>query len=439
MAVGKVGSFATVEPAIVDFGGMAKSAIDSVKEDRERKRREQEAGRAKKQQLLDKLSVPELEMLNINGVQDQRYDWYKSQVSEFARLKKEEDYNGAQRLIASLESEANAVKQTNAKIKYYTDNEGKLDSDYLKKATDLTVYVDKARVDLIDKGDGEIRYNIYEDDKKTKLLYEAITPFEYVSKIEVPFKFDPTKLAESFSQTFRDDEIETFFEDKGKLGTIKVEDVLKNERILNRIDTKANELVNDNTAMAFYGKTISKFEPRAANYTDEEKEDAKKYWKTILSDAYRKKIDISIQQKRGGGGAGGKDSQFNFGTPELFPNIAGIKNAMYSDIIASGSKKGGIYFSASEDIVGIALNPADGKMYPITAASVGLSTSIGTGDGGTRQGAGTSGRASELRPIETETSRNATLKRIATDKRFKTVKELQENLFGQQGTSVKFN
>lgn len=441
MAVGKVGSFATVEPAIVDFGGMAKSAIDSVKEDRERKRREQEAARAKKQQLLDKLSLPEQQMLNVNGIQDQRYNWYRSQVSEFARLKEEGDYNGAQRLINSLESEANAVKQTNAKLKYYSDNEGKLDPDYLKQVTDLTNSVDKASIDIVDKGDGELRYNIYKDPSKKELLHEAITPFEYISKVEVPFKFDPEKLAESFSQTFRDDEIETFFEDKGKLGTIKVEDVLKNERILNRIDTKANELVNDNTAMAFYGKTISKFEPRAANYTDEEKEDAKKYWKTILSDAYRKKIDISIQQKRGGG-AGGSDVIQPSTTQLIAPISLQQQNAPKVEGLRMNLTQGSkLNTKAGEaTILGVFYDDKNDKLYSIRSEGASASTGVSGKDarGGTSIGAAKTPYLSEdLNEGQTDIS--SLITGLKLNNRAELISLIRQNYKQPQETLVKFN
>ncbi|QMP85964.1 hypothetical protein elemo109A_phanotate90, partial [Flavobacterium phage vB_FspP_elemoA_10-9A] len=268
--VGKVGTYAQVQPIQgPDFGGMVKAEFDKL--DAEKKARAAAKAKAEKdkEDALNKLSLPEQEMLNINGLQDQRYNWYKSKVPEFEALKEAGDYNGMKRLMTSLESEANAVKQTNDKLNKIFANRGIYDETYLRKAEDLVDNIDKANVDIVDKGDGELRYNIYKDAAKTELMYEAITPYEYVTKLEIPLKFDSNKEADSFADTFRLDEIEKEIDTKSKLGTLKTEDLLNNERVLNRIDAKANEFISDNRAMAHFGKTIDKFETRANAFNED--------------------------------------------------------------------------------------------------------------------------------------------------------------------------
>jgi hypothetical protein len=314
--VGKVGTYAQVQPIQgPDFGGMVKAEFDKL--DAEKKARAAAKAKAEKdkEDALNKLSLPEQEMLNINGLQDQRYNWYKSKVPEFEALKEAGDYNGMKRLMTSLESEANAVKQTNDKLNKIFANRGIYDETYLRKAEDLVDNIDKANVDIVDKGDGELRYNIYKDAAKTELMYEAITPYEYVTKLEIPLKFDSNKEADSFADTFRLDEIEKEIDTKSKLGTLKTEDLLNNERVLNRIDAKANEFISDNRAMAHFGKTIDKFETRANAFDEDEKKQAKEYFSSLLKDAYKRKIDLSISQKSGGGG--GKDG-LAVGTPTLW-------------------------------------------------------------------------------------------------------------------------
>ena len=315
--VGKVGTYAQVQPIQgPDFGGMVKAEFDKL--DAEKKARAAAKAKAEKdkEDALNKLSLPEQEMLNINGLQDQRYNWYKSKVPEFEALKEAGDYNGMKRLMTSLESEANAVKQTNDKLNKIFANRGIYDETYLRRAEDLVDNIDKANVDIVDKGDGELRYNIYKDAAKTELMYEAITPYEYVTKLEIPLKFDSNKEADSFADTFRLDEIEKEIDTKSKLGTLKTEDLLNNERVLNRIDAKANEFISDNRAMAHFGKTIDKFETRANAFNEDEKKQAKEYFSLLLKDAYKKKIDWSVSQKSGGGG-GGKDG-LAVGTPTLW-------------------------------------------------------------------------------------------------------------------------
>ncbi|QMP86143.1 hypothetical protein elemo115C_phanotate89 [Flavobacterium phage vB_FspP_elemoA_11-5C] len=314
--VGKVGTYAQVQPIQgPDFGGMVKGEFDKLDAEKKAKAAAKAKADKDKEDALNKLSLPEMEMLNINGLQDQRYNWYKSKVAEFRTLKEANDYNGAQRLMNALESEANAVKQTNDKLNKIFANRGIYDDTYLKKAEDLVDNIDKANVDVVDKGDGELRYNVYKDAAKTELMYEAITPYEYVTKLEVPLKFDSNKEADSFADTFRLDEIEKEIDTKSKLGTVKTEDLLNNERVLNRIDAKANEFINDDRAMAHFGKTIDKFETRANAFDEDEKKQAKEYFSSLLKDAYKRKIDLSISQKSGGGG--GKDG-LAVGTPTLW-------------------------------------------------------------------------------------------------------------------------
>lgn len=316
--VGNIGTYAQVQPIEgPNFGGMVQAQFDKLDAERKAKARAEEEAKAKKQAQLDKLSLPEQEMLNINGLQDQRYNWYKSKVPEFVALKAAGDYNGMQRLITSLETEANAVKQTNSKLKQYYDNRDDYDDDYFRKFEDLTKYVNSGSVDLVDKGDGELRYNIYKDPEKKELLYENITPYEYVSKTDVPLKFDSTKEAGMFAKTFKLDEIDKEIDTKSKYGTVQVKDLMDNDRVLSRINDKAEEYINDDRAMAHFGKRIDKWEARAKNYTEEEKKEAKDYFTKLLKDAYQQELELRISQKSQGRGGSGKDGM-KVGTPTLW-------------------------------------------------------------------------------------------------------------------------
>ena len=316
--VGNVGTYATVQPIEgPNFGGMVQDQFDKLDAERKAKAKAEEEAKAKKQAQLDKLSLPEQEMLNLNGFQAQRYNWLKSQVPKFRELRDKGDYNEAQRLINSLETEANAVKQTNAKLKYYYDNRGDYDDAYFRRFEDMMKYTDSGNIDLVDKGDGEVRYNIYKDPAKTEILYEAITPYEFVSKSDIPLKFDTTKEVELFTKTFKLDEIEQEIDRKASYGTIQAKDLVNNERVLSRIDEKAEEYIDDDRAMAHYGKTINKWSPRAKDYTDKEKEDAKKYFAKLLKDGYEKELDMQISQKSQARGGSGKDGM-KVGTPTLW-------------------------------------------------------------------------------------------------------------------------
>ena len=403
--IGKVGTYAQVQPVQgPDFGGMVKAEFDKLDAERKAKAAAKAKADKEKQDALNKLSLPELEMLNINGLQDQRYNWYKSKVPLFAELKAAGDYNGAQRLMNSLESEANAVKQTNDKLNKIFANRSIYDDTYLKRAEDLVDNIDKANVDIVDKGDGELRYNIYKDAAKTELMYEAITPYEYVTKLEVPLKFDSNKEADSFADTFRLDEIEKEIDTKSKLGTVKTEDLLNNERVLNRIDAKANEFIGDDRAMAHFGKTIDKFETRANAFSEDEKKQAKEYFSTLLKDAYKRKIDLSVSQKRSGGGSKGPNvpqpgspALYQAGTITLEEQDLGNKNitptANQSYTRSFTDPKGNPLVVSSMPLDRILYDKKTGRMYVSLSRSKGVGESLGA------DGQSLSERASEKVPV----------------------------------------
>jgi hypothetical protein len=437
MAIGKVGSFATVQPAIVDFGGMAKGAIDSVKEDRERKRREQEAAKLKRQQDIQKMGgLGGLKSTNVKGFNQGLESIYANMRKEYAQAKEFGDVTKMRELQEEVFSMNNIVDNVVKQHDFYLKNQDKFDIDYFNRATNVLDNIDIANMEVKRGEDGRVRFTVYGDPERTQVLFNEMTPNEIVDSLKIPYKFDSEAMVGGFVKNYVLDDVEKIINDGGIFGTVKDSKLEDNPRVMSAIETKAKELVNDSKAMAWFGKSIGVYESDSRGFTEEQKEKAYEGFVDKLKNAYKTEYDLAIQKKTGGGG---KDDQFNFGTPELFPNVAGIENATYVDIVASGSKKGGIFYSSTEDIVGIALDPRNGQMYPVTAASVGVSSSMGAGDGGVRQGQSTSGRASELKPIETEQNRNATLKRIASSKGFKTVKELQENLFGKQDTTVKFN
>jgi hypothetical protein len=447
--VGNVGTYAQVQPIQgPDFGGMVKVEFDKLDAERKAKAAAKAKADKDKEDALNKLSLPEMEMLNINGLQDQRYNWYKSKVPEFTALKAAGDYNGMQRLITSLESEANAVKQTNAKLNKIFANRGIYDETYLKRAEDLVDNIDKANVNVVDKGDGELRYNIYKDAAKTELMYEAITPYEYVTKLEVPLKFDSNKEADSFADTFRLDEIEKEIDTKSKLGTVKTEDLLNNERVLNRIDAKANEFISDDRAMAHFGKTIDKFETRANAFDEDEKKQAKEYFSTLLKDAYKRKIDLSVSQKRSGGGGGGKDG-LTVGTPTLWesssittekPGSTPGRTSVSTVSITPGKAKSLTISSPTGKTLLVNSMPLDRVLYDSATNKmyIGIafneSSRQGVGNEGSSAGEGVSNKTTKWYPQDsTEFNAFKTVYNSAFGTKLQTIEDFKKALFVDRG------
>ena len=166
--VGKVGTYAQVQPIQgPDFGKMVKDQFDKMDaEDKAAKAAKAKADK-EKQNRLDKLgSYGDLEALNINAFNEKRLEKLKSDKKRFIQLRDEGKINEAQAMKDSLATEANVVKMANATMKDIFENEGKYDPTYVSKAKDLITNLNSANIDLIDKGDGDVKYTIYSDATK---------------------------------------------------------------------------------------------------------------------------------------------------------------------------------------------------------------------------------------------------------------------------------
>lgn len=397
--IGKVGTYATVQPIQgPDFGKMVKDQFDKIDADEKAAKAAKAKADKEKQDKLDKLSLGDQETLNIDGFNQKRFEILAKKKERFAQLKKEGKLNEAQVLIDDLATEGNAVKQANTTMKEIFENEGKYDPTYVSKAKDLITNLNSANIDVVDKGNGDIRYTIYADAEKTQPLEKDITVAQYLNKIRLPYLYEPTKEAKLFASTFKLDEIEKEINTSGKIGTIEAVDLMNSPRVLSRISKRAEDLTKDDRAMAHFGTTIDKFETRANMYTKEEKEAAKEYFEKNFKDAYAEKVDISIQQKRkSGSGSGAED--YNLTTSVL--EVTGKYNMANDNEDASEIemkpnsisfnllKQGGVPVKVEDKSVGeIIYDPSNKKMIFSLASRI--SGSAGASGDGTKSGFGTS-------------------------------------------------
>jgi hypothetical protein len=367
--VGKVGTYAQVQPIQgPDFGKMVKDQFDKMDaEDKAAKAAKAKADK-EKQDRLDKLSLGDQETLNIDAFNVKRFEILAQKRDRFAQLKKEGKLNEAKLLIDDLSTEGNAVKQANATLKEIFDNESKYDPTYVSRAKDLITNLNSANVDIVDKGNGDIRYTIYADPEKKEVLEKEITVAQYLNKIRLPYVYEPTKEAKLFASTFKLDEIEKEIASSGKTGTIETIDLLNNPRVLGRISKRAEDLTKDDRAMAHFGTTIDKFETRANAYTKEEKDAAKAYFEKNFKDAYAEEVNISIDKKSGRGGSGGKDA-IKPGPPALYlpesikPEGAASEPLIGAKTVTISNSSGKTLTVGGMPMDRVLYNPGNGQLY----------------------------------------------------------------------------
>lgn len=318
--VGKVGTYAQVQPIEgPNFGGMVQAQFDKLDAERKAKEAAKAKAEAKKQEELDKLTLPSLKTSNISEMNRQSEEKYKQMYSEYVEKVRAGDINGARQLISSVGTLNNAVQFFNDKYKEVTSAEGKYNSQFLTEFEDVLRNINDANSDIEYKGNGLDVVTIYKDPEKKEVLVKGNLN-EILNSINVPFKFDGDMLNKSvgsFVKTFKPDKIETIINQGHLYGTKSVEDALNDPEINDELRRQAKNMVADRNTRAFYAqeKGMSLFQ--IDNFDETQKKEAEDYFYKTYKDALRREIDLSIAQKSQGRGGSGKDGM-KVGTPTLW-------------------------------------------------------------------------------------------------------------------------
>jgi hypothetical protein len=385
MAVGKVGSFATVQPAIVDFGGMAQGAFDKMRADEERKRREKEARDEKKRQEIERLGgLGFLKSTNIKGFNQGLEEAYKPMVQEYRLAKEAGDTTKMRELQENIFSMNDIVDKVVKQHDFYLKNKDDFDADYFNRAKSVLDNIDIANMDVKRGEDGRVRFTVYGDPERKEVLFRDMTPNEIVDSLKIPYKFDSEAMVKGFVKNYALDDVERMINSGGIIGTAKDIKLENNPRVLSAIESKANELVNDSNAMAWFGsKVLGKYEADAMGYSTEEKKQAKEEFTKKLKEAYKSEYDLAIQQKRTGRGSG--DKKINLGSVTTIPMtfVEGddkTKTTSKRDVLSvsigfgDGSRTRGI--SYGNTVLGsIMYDPKSNSLYfgTVTSGSEGIS------------------------------------------------------------------
>lgn len=316
--VGKVGTFATVQPIQgPDFGGMVEKQFDKIKAEKAAKEAAKAKARKDEQDRIAKLGgLGDLKTTNINGFNKGLYDVYSKMKNEYADAELRGDYFAARNLKDSLSTLNNATEMAINKMKFNENEADKLDPDFYQRNSAVLRSLNDGNTDVKYNGNGQMLLTVYEDPEKTKVLFENMSPNEIVSKLDAPYKFNMDGAVNEFVKNYKPSSIESKMKDG--ISTIKVSDVMNDPKVIEGIDNKASELANDSTSLAWFGKyNLKKYETDVNKFSEEEKKQAKEYFKERILNSYEKEIDLNIQQRSGRGGSGNKDG-FKVGTPSLY-------------------------------------------------------------------------------------------------------------------------
>jgi hypothetical protein len=367
--VGNVGTYAQVQPIQgPDFGGMVERQFDKIKAEKAAK----EAAKAKaKKDEQDKVArlggLGDLKTTNINGFNKGLFDVYSQMKNEYAEAELRGDYYAARRLKDSLSTLNNATDMAVNKMKFNEGEADKLDPDFYQRNSNLLRSINDGNTDIKYLGNGEMRLTVYEDPEKTKVLFENMSPNEIVSKLDAPYRFNLDGSVGEFTKNYKPSSIESKMKDG--ISTIKVSDVMNDPSVLSGIDKKASEMANDSTSLAWYGKQkLSKYETDVNKFSEEEKKEAKDYFKQRILESYEKEVDLTIQQRSGRGGSGGKDA-IKPGPPALYlpesikPEGAESKPLSGAKTVTISNSSGKTLTVGGMPMDRVLYNQGDGQLY----------------------------------------------------------------------------
>ena len=310
MAIGRVGSFATVEPALVDFGSMAERNIDKIKAEEEAKKLAKAKEAQAKREALKDYKIPD--KLGFTGIAEfdrSAQGTFKNLYTQAAEAKligDERTLLEATGAMNTLISRYDELKELMPSIAERIESDETLDddagNDHLR---DLTMLRDNNYV-INTEDPRNIKIALMGEDgklQKEQLLDDFLGTFKVIpNKIVL---IDETKKV---IDTIKPSEIESgSYSVNKKITDINSKESQPQVRAIEKnVDTWVS---NDNFMYSWYKtkRAQDKSLPnKTTNWTEDQRKEAKEFYMSSLIDSYNKEVEMGFGST-GGGAGGGKD------------------------------------------------------------------------------------------------------------------------------------
>lgn len=322
MAIGRVGSFATVEPALVDFGSMAERNIDKIKAEEEAKKAAKAAeAKAKGEALKDVKDIEAFKLSGVTGYDKTLSGTVNNMYQKFLDAKESYLNTGDRSYLLIADKIRNEVDSIN--------NESLAIGNTLTKFAELSK-AEKINKDIADEKlaelqaikDGRAEYSF--EDGKTMITFKdedgnitnKVPASGYVTNMlsDIPEPFD---LESTMNETVSKVKASTK-ETGNALFQRKTTDIDMPESAPQRksLQNTAEYWSNNNGAMASWYQSKRAQEKANGNvlplktsgWSDGERKEAQDYFYNQLKNKYAKEVTIDAQQpnKSGDGSGSGK-------------------------------------------------------------------------------------------------------------------------------------
>lgn len=323
MAIGKVGSFATVEPALVDFGSMAERNIDKIKAEEQAKAAAKAAkDKADREALKDLGDVDAFKLSGFSGWDDS-LGTYVSKLYELS-INNKELYRetGDRKYLDNYDRIKNEVSTINNESTAISTELARLADLYKNEKINKTIYEEKIKeFQSLNEGKAKYAYRngrtvIGFPDEEGNVTNE--TPaFGFVTNLanDMPEPFDINQNINSIVEKVKASEIE-----KGGASYSKTTTDInspESEPQRRRLEAAANLFSNQNSSMTEWNllkrneeKSKGNIIPlKTNNWTEAERKEAKEFFYNQLIDSYQKKVSIQAKEPSGASGGGSGDKK----------------------------------------------------------------------------------------------------------------------------------
>jgi hypothetical protein len=386
MAIGRVGSFATVEPALVDFGSMTERNIDKIKAEEEAKKLAKAKEAQAKREALKDYKIPD--KLGFTGIAEfdrSAQGTFKNlytQATEAKLIGDERTLLEATGTMNTLISRYDELKELMPNIAKRIESDKTLDddagNDHLR---DLTMLRDNDYV-INTEDPRNIKIALVGEDGKLQqeqLLDDFLGTFKVIpNKIVL---IDETKKV---IDTIKPSEIESgSYSVNKKITDINSKESQPQVRAIEKnVDTWVS---NDNFMYSWYKtkRAQDKSLPnKTTNWTEDQRKEAKEFYMNSLIESYNKEVEMGFGST---GGSGGGPKETPSVTAIVEPVVAGtigfndsvdklFRNGGYSRPIFKGDK-GNVKVSGL-DLTNVMVNK-NGNIVFVLEQPIGSSTGLG--------------------------------------------------------------
>jgi hypothetical protein len=339
MAIGKVGSFATVEPALVDFGSMAERNIDKIKAEEQAKAAAKAKEEQAKRDAIKDIKDPNIQKtVGIGAVDEGISKAMRGEFERFANYKSIGDADNAGRSARKMNIVAQQSEYLQKKMDEYQEaikTGDDINPEAYRGVMNFLTNLDKDKVKISFEGDDPMISVMNEDgtypepSNLVNYVQNVLTPVRnYVEIDDIKKVTDVIKASTIESGNYFQNKKITDI--NSKESAPQVNELRRQAKLRTSLDESMFNWYNTQRAQN------NKLPFKVSGWTEDEKKQAEEYYFNTFKDSYNKEVEMGFGST--GGGSGGAKEKFTYGVPVTL----GSKGLRDGAVIKLASSPGGL-------------------------------------------------------------------------------------------------